>query len=39
MPHTPLPVRGYTTRQGPKIDAANDNKILEELVLRQITHL
>lgn len=34
--HTPLPVAGYTTQSAENVALVNQNKILEERVLRQL---
>lgn len=34
--HRPMPVEGYTEQAQSKIDLVNENKRLEELVLRQL---
>jgi hypothetical protein len=34
--HTPLPVAGYTTQSDEKVALVNENKELEERVLRQV---
>jgi hypothetical protein len=34
--HTPLPVSGYTTQSAAKVALVNQNKRLEEMVLRQL---
>ena len=37
--HTPLPVAGYTPQSQVKIDAVNQNKELEEHLLRRLDDL
>lgn len=34
--NTPLPVKGYTAQADDKVALVNENKLVEELVLRQI---
>ncbi len=34
--HTPLPVSGYTTQSAAKVALVNQNKRLEEMILRQL---
>lgn len=34
--HKPLPIAGYTDQSNKNIDVVNENKRLEELVLRQL---
>lgn len=34
--HDPLPVKGYTVQSDEKVALVNENKLIEELVLRQI---
>jgi hypothetical protein len=37
--NTPLPVLGYTNQSTAKIDLVNENKALEEQVLRQLDYM
>ncbi len=39
MTHQPLPVQGYTPQSQAKVDLVNENKVLEEQVLRQLDRL
>jgi hypothetical protein len=39
MQHTPLPVHGYTTQTGERVQLVNANKIAEERVLRLLDAL
>ena len=34
--HKPLPVQGYTAQPGWKVDTVNENKVLEEQILRRL---
>lgn len=39
MEHDPLPVHGYQPQGTESVDAVNDNKILEERILRRLDEL
>lgn len=37
--HKPLPVAGYTAQSDSRVELVNDNKVLEERVLRRLDDL
>jgi hypothetical protein len=37
--HQPIPVHGYTTQSDSRVDLVNENKILEETILRRLDEL